>query len=253
MDHRVLAEGTEDAHGAVLAARAGEREVLAGQVALQDRRAPVADRLAPGGAVAAGAAVGDEGADDVVTGLHPGHAGTHLLDDPGALVAEHHRQARLEVAVRDVDVGVAQARVEEADQDLAVPRPVQVELLDLDALTRLVDHGCLGLHRLSFGWVTPLLFLPGHRMFKPMFRYTGRPARLSSRSCRHWPCWARGPRESRSPPRRGPGSGGARRAEGGTHRPRRGRRELERTAGLHQRPATAGHAPGEGRRVPVRR
>ncbi len=155
VDHAVLAEGAEDAHGAVLAAGPGEREMLAGQVALQDRRAPVADRLAPGGAVAADAAVRDERADDMVTGLHPGHARPNLLDDPGALVAEHHRQACLEVPVRDVDVGMAQARVQVADQDLAVLRAVQVELLDLDALARLVDDGCLGLHRLSFGFGDP--------------------------------------------------------------------------------------------------
>src|SRR5260370_20322643 len=160
MDHRELAERAKDAHGAVLAARTGKREMLARQVALQDRRAPVADRLAPGGAVTADAAVRNEGADDVVTGLHPCHARPHLLDDPGALVAKDHRQACLEVPVRDVDVGVAQARVQVADQNLAVLRPVQVELLDLDALTRLVDDGCLGLHRLSFGWLTPLTLPP---------------------------------------------------------------------------------------------
>src|SRR5580704_13005263 len=160
MDHPVLAEGAEDAHGAVLAAGTGKREMLAGQVAFQDRRAPVADRLAPGGAVPADAAVRDEGADDVVTGLHPCHARPHLLDDPGTLVSEHHRQACLKVPVRDVDVGVAQARVQVANQNLTVLRPVQVELLDLDALSRLVDDGCLGLHRLSFGWVTPLTLPP---------------------------------------------------------------------------------------------
>ena len=42
--------------------------------------------------------------------LDAGDARADLLDDPGALVAEHHRQPRLEVAVRDVHVGVAQAR-----------------------------------------------------------------------------------------------------------------------------------------------
>src|SRR5580693_649091 len=204
MDHRVLAEGTEDAHGAVLAARTGKREMLAGQVAFQDRRAPVADRLAPGGAVAAGAAVRDERADDVVAGLYPCHARSHLLDDPGALVAKHHRQARLEVPVRDVDVGVAQARVQVADQDLTVLRPVQVELLDLDALARLVDDGCLGLHRLSFDWVTPLTLPPRPPHVQACVSVSRPPARLSSRSCRHWPCWARGLKESRSPPRRGP-------------------------------------------------
>jgi len=101
-------------------------------------------------AVAADAAVRDERQDHVVTGLHARHARPDLLDDPRALVAEHHRQPRREIAVRDVDVGVAQARVGVADEDLAFPRPVQVQLLDLDALAGLVDDSGLGLHRRSF-------------------------------------------------------------------------------------------------------
>ena len=112
----------------------GDREALAGQVALEDRRAHVADRLLAGRAVAAGAAVRDERADDVVAGLDAGHAGPDLLDDPRALVAEHHRQPGLEVAVRDVDVGVAQTRVGVADQHLALLRSVEFQLLDLDRL-----------------------------------------------------------------------------------------------------------------------
>src|SRR5690242_12492905 len=155
-DRAVLAEGPDHAHGAVIAAGTGHREPLAGQVALEDRGAHVADGLAAGGAVAADAAVRDERADDVVAGLHPGHARPDFLDDPGALVAEHHRQPRREVAVRDVDVGVAQARVGVADEYLAVLRAIQVELFDLDALTGLVDDCSLGLHRRSFGlWLFP--------------------------------------------------------------------------------------------------
>src|SRR6266566_2570016 len=150
-DHAVLAEGPDHAHGTVLAAGPGEGEPLTGQVALEDRRAHVADRLAAGGAVAADAAVRDEGQDHVVAGFHPGHARPDLLDDPGALVAKHHRQPRRQIAVRDVDVGVAQARVGVADQDLTILRAVQVELFDLDALTGLVDDSGLGLHRRSFG------------------------------------------------------------------------------------------------------
>ena len=146
MDHAVLAEGAEHAHRAVVAARAGDREALAGQVALEDRGAHVADRLLAGRAVAAGAAVGDERADHVVAGLDPGDARADLLDDPGALVAEHHRQPGLEVAVRDVHVGVAQPGVGVADQHLAVLRAVEVEFLDLDRLAGLVDDCGLGLH-----------------------------------------------------------------------------------------------------------
>ena len=87
----------------------------------------------------------------MVTGLHPGHARSDLLDDPRAFVAEHHGQPRREVAVGDVDVGVAQARVGVADEYLAVLRAIQVELFDLDALAWLVYDSGLGLHRRSFG------------------------------------------------------------------------------------------------------
>ena len=143
VDDAVLAEGAEHAHRAVLPARAGDREALAGQVALEDGRAHVADRLLAARAVAAGAAVRDERADDVVADLDPRDARADLLDDPGALVAEHHRQPGLEVAVRDVHVGVAQAGVRVADQHLALPGPVEVELLDLDRLAGLVHDCCL--------------------------------------------------------------------------------------------------------------
>jgi len=66
-------------------------------------------------------------------------------------VTEHHGQPGREIAVRDVDVGVAQARVGVADQNLAVLRAVQVELFDLDALAGFVNDSGLGLHRRSFG------------------------------------------------------------------------------------------------------
>ena len=63
-------------------------------------------------------------------------------------------------------------------------------------------------------------------------------------------CGAEGNRDRRQGAR--PGRGGAGRAAGGAGRQGRGGRELERAAGLHQRPAAAGHARGEGRGVPVR-
>ena len=95
----------------------------------------------------------------MITRLHAGHARPDLLDDPGAFVAEHHGQPRRQVAVRDVDIGVAQARVGVADQNLAVLRAVQVELFDLDALAGFVYDSRLGLHRSSFGLVTVLTLL----------------------------------------------------------------------------------------------
>ncbi len=146
MDRAVLAERAEHAHRAVVASRPGVRETSARQVPLEDRRAHVADRLLPGRAPPARAAVGDERAHDVIAGLHAGDARADFLDDAGAFVAEHHRQPRLEVAVRDVDVGVTKTGMGVTDEDLTGLRPVEVELLDLDRLARLVDNCGFGLH-----------------------------------------------------------------------------------------------------------
>ena len=44
----------------------------------------------------------------MVAGLKPGHALADLLDDPGALVPAHDREARHDVAVPQVLVGMAQ-------------------------------------------------------------------------------------------------------------------------------------------------
>jgi hypothetical protein len=87
----------------------------------------------------------------VIAGSHAGHARPDLLDDPRTLMAEHHRKPRREIAVSDVNVGVTQARVGVADENLTLPRPVQVKLLDLDALARFVDDSGPCLHRRSFG------------------------------------------------------------------------------------------------------
>jgi hypothetical protein len=82
----------------------------------------------------------------VVTGGHPGHPGPDLLDDPRALVPEHHRQPCLEITVLDVHVRVAQPGVGVADQHLAVAGAVQLQFLDLDRLARFVDDRGLCLH-----------------------------------------------------------------------------------------------------------
>jgi hypothetical protein len=67
-------------------------------------------------------------------------------------MSEHHRKPRREIAVSDVNVGVAQARVGVADENLTLPRTIEVELFDLDALARLVNDTGPGLHRRSFGF-----------------------------------------------------------------------------------------------------
>src|SRR5215831_10732187 len=53
--------------------------------------APVAQVLPPGRAVPAYPAGGDEGAGDVVSDVHPGHAGTCSLDHARALVPAYER------------------------------------------------------------------------------------------------------------------------------------------------------------------
>src|SRR5579859_5075236 len=149
MHHAVLAEAADNAEPAILAARAAHREPPAGQLAVQDRRAPVADRLAAGGAVPADAAVRYERHHHVVARRDPGHAGPDILDDARALVAEHHGQPRLKVAAHDVIVGMAQASVRISDQHLALTRTLEVQFLDLQPLAGLVDYGGLCLHRRS--------------------------------------------------------------------------------------------------------
>jgi len=56
-------------------------------------------------------------------------------------VAENHRQPALDVALHHVQVRVAQPGVREADQHLALGRPVELDLLDLQWLADLVEHG----------------------------------------------------------------------------------------------------------------
>jgi hypothetical protein len=82
----------------------------------------------------------------VVAGRHPGHAGADLLDDARALVAEHHREPALDVALHHVQVGVAQPGVGVPDQDLALLGAAELELLDLQRLAGLVDDGGDGFH-----------------------------------------------------------------------------------------------------------
>ena len=69
-----------------------------------------------------------------------------LLDDARALVAADDREARHDVAVAQVLVGVAEARRLPADQDLALFRLVEIEVDDLPVATRLPQHRCPGLH-----------------------------------------------------------------------------------------------------------
>ena len=89
-----------------------------------------------GGAEAAVAADGQERADDVVARLDARDARADLLDDAGALVAADDREARHDVAVAEVLVGVAQPGGHPADQHLALLGLVELELDDLPVAAR---------------------------------------------------------------------------------------------------------------------
>ena len=146
-DGGVLGEGPDHAHRAEVLALGVEAEAPIGHAALQDGRAQVAQVLLPGRAPAAVAAGGDEGADHVVAGLDLADARTDLLDDAGAFVAANDREPGHDVAVPKVLVGVAEPGRHVADQHLAVPGPVEVELDHLPVPAQLPEHRALGLHR----------------------------------------------------------------------------------------------------------
>src|ERR1035441_5864072 len=109
-DHAVLAEGPDHAHGAVLAAGPGNREALAGEVTLQDGGAHVADGLPAGGAVAAHAAVRDEGTHHVIARSDAGDArpDLHIWSPQVARLLSLARSAdRVLAAVPKVPAGSA--------------------------------------------------------------------------------------------------------------------------------------------------
>ena len=69
------------------------------------------------------------------------------LDDAGALVAEHGRRVAGRVCSgRGVEVGVADAAGDEADEHLAGLRLGQIDLLHLERRAELLQHGGADLH-----------------------------------------------------------------------------------------------------------
>jgi hypothetical protein len=106
-----------------------------GAVHQRARQRPVGRRLAqmgpPGGAHAALAAGGHEAEGDPIAGADVGHALPHRLDDAGALVAEHGRPAAVaEVALGQVQIGVAHARRGHPHEHLVVAGRVEQQRLD---------------------------------------------------------------------------------------------------------------------------
>ena len=83
----------------------------------------------------------------MVAFLQVAHAGAELLDHACALVAEHGGLVAGRIcARRGEEVGVADAAGDEADEDFAVLRLRQVELLHLERLAEFFEYGSARLH-----------------------------------------------------------------------------------------------------------
>src|SRR5215470_13267250 len=145
-DDRALGERADHAHAAEVLAAAVEPVGAVRQAAVQNGGAHVAQVRLAGRAPPAVAAHRQKRADHVVAGLQPGDALADLLDDPGALVAAHDREARHDVAVPQVLVGVAQARGRITDEHLARLGRIEVELGDLEVLAHPAQDRSPGLH-----------------------------------------------------------------------------------------------------------
>src|SRR5215831_19063257 len=118
-DDRALGERSDHAHAAEVLAAGVEPVGAVGQAPVQDRGAHVAQVRLARRAPPAVAADRQERADHVVAGLQPGDALADLLDDPRALVTRHDREARHDVAVPQVLVGMAQPGRYVTDEHLA--------------------------------------------------------------------------------------------------------------------------------------
>ena len=93
-------------------------------------------------ALVAAAARGNDAESDVVARRDVLDSGADRLDDAGALVTHDHRPAPLaELAVGKSHVRVADACRDDSNEDLVVPRWRELDLLDDEWLSRLVEDG----------------------------------------------------------------------------------------------------------------
>jgi hypothetical protein len=106
-----------------------------------------AQRQVAGQAGFAVAAIGRQAGDDVVARLHGADFRADLLDDAGALVAQHRRQRVRVGALHEVQVGVAEAGGLGADQHLVRARLVDLDVFDLKRLAHFAQHG--GFHAIA--------------------------------------------------------------------------------------------------------
>jgi hypothetical protein len=83
----------------------------------------------------------------MVTDLNANDVRADGLDDTGALVPVDDRRRMRHQPLHVVEVAVTHTAPDVADPDLVGSRLHQVEHFDFDALTGLVVHCCLNLHR----------------------------------------------------------------------------------------------------------
>ena len=150
----LLAERAEPAHRVDrLVAAPPPRLAVAEQVVRPARQ--LAQHVAAAQALRAGAAVGRPRQHHVVADLERLDAGPDLLDDAGALVAEHLRVPPRPLALHDVEIAVADAGGGHADPHLAGARVGQAQALQLEAVAA-VPH-----RRRDLGHLTLRVACPG--------------------------------------------------------------------------------------------
>ena len=149
----LLGEAAEVGELADRRAVVGEARIGAGR-ARADRRG--ADGRLAAQAVLAGAAELDQEGDHVVAGADVGHVRAHRFDHARRLMARHDdRPPGHRGRVDGVQVAVAEAGADGADQHLARRRLVDGQLDDVERARRLQDRGLHGgfLRFLCFGFV----------------------------------------------------------------------------------------------------
>jgi hypothetical protein len=82
----------------------------------------------------------------VITGLQPGDALPHFLDDPGTLVTADDREARREIPLAQMLVRVAQAGRHVPDEHLTGLGGIEFQLGDLKVLAHSMQDSGFGLH-----------------------------------------------------------------------------------------------------------
>jgi hypothetical protein len=82
----------------------------------------------------------------VITGLQPGDALPHFLDDPGALVTADDREARREISLTQMLVRVAQAGRHIPDEYLTGLGRIEFQLGYLKVLADSTQHSGPGFH-----------------------------------------------------------------------------------------------------------